>query len=132
MVLRVTMGAGSVAPMPTPTERPGRSVAAANFRISIELDSRDIIPGEHGGDFETDDVLITYTRRMERIGAPSEADSGWVFDARVSGARVAKRTNPDGSRRRLRSFGQATFLEGRDEIPDWLGVLIKKYDPENT
>jgi hypothetical protein len=107
---------------------------AASARIAIELDQPDIVTADHGGEIFTDDLLLIYTRRMERIGAADEADSGWVVEARVSGNRTAKRRNPDGSPKRLRSFGQATYLEGRSiypsDFPDWLRDYVTKYNPE--
>lgn len=119
--------------MPTPTERPGATHVVARAQATVVLDDPDVIDGEHGGPMFTDGVLIVYSREVAHAGhATDERDSGWTVTARVFGAKVAKRRNPDGTLRPLSSHGQQTFIEGEDVFPDWLSQIAQTYHPEHA
>jgi hypothetical protein len=115
-----------------PTEKPGQSQLATHARVTVELADPDIIEAEHDGKIFTDDVLITYTRLIDSIDGPDQRDGGWVVTARVQGHRVARRPNPDGSPKRLKSYGQRTFVQGTDVFPDWLSKITDQFNPENA
>jgi hypothetical protein len=130
MMLLPIAGPCSVPAMPT--ERPGHSQLSAQAHVAVELDDPITIPGEHGGDIFTDDVLVIYALRVKYIGDQDEDDTGWQVTARVQGHRVARRLNPDGSPKRLRSYGQQTFTAGEDVFPDWLEKIAHEYHPEHV